>query len=256
MTERKALTKKTRFEVFKRDSFTCQYCGRSAPDVLLQADHIKPVSKNGTNDITNLITSCFDCNSGKSDRELSDDAVMLKRKAQLDKLQERREQIEMMMEWQGGLDDLHDQELNNLVDYINSRMDGFSLNDAGKQNLKSALRRYGLSEMLESASLSADQYILLNIDGNQIQSSIEKFINYIPRIAKSRKLLSEKPYMQDIYRLVNMMRAKKFYTDYRATSYLEQAYLQGTSIEELAGIIRSSGNWSYWVEEMEGVLNG
>jgi 5-methylcytosine-specific restriction endonuclease McrA len=29
---RKALSKKLRFEVFKRDNFTCQYCGRAAPD--------------------------------------------------------------------------------------------------------------------------------------------------------------------------------------------------------------------------------
>lgn len=30
MAKRKSLSKKIRFEVFKRDSFTCQYCGRKA----------------------------------------------------------------------------------------------------------------------------------------------------------------------------------------------------------------------------------
>ncbi len=33
---------KLRFDVFKRDAFTCQYCGKKAPDVVLHADHIKP----------------------------------------------------------------------------------------------------------------------------------------------------------------------------------------------------------------------
>lgn len=47
--KRKSLSKKTRFEVFKRDSFTCQYCGRSAPEVVLQVDHIKPVAKESRN---------------------------------------------------------------------------------------------------------------------------------------------------------------------------------------------------------------
>ena len=42
---RKAISKKLRFEVFKRDSFTCQYCGKSAPDVILHVDHILPVKK-------------------------------------------------------------------------------------------------------------------------------------------------------------------------------------------------------------------
>lgn len=57
IARREALSKSIRFEVFKRDSFKCQYCGGEAPNVLLHVDHIEPVSKGGTNDITNLITS-------------------------------------------------------------------------------------------------------------------------------------------------------------------------------------------------------
>lgn len=48
--KRVPISKALRFEVFKRDSFTCQYCGRSAPEVVLEVDHIVPVSKGGTND--------------------------------------------------------------------------------------------------------------------------------------------------------------------------------------------------------------
>lgn len=66
-----SLSKKTRFEVFKRDSFTCQYCGNNPPVVVLEVDHIVPVSRGGEDVIDNLITSCFDCNRGKSDRELT-----------------------------------------------------------------------------------------------------------------------------------------------------------------------------------------
>ena len=71
MAKRKGISKSTRFEVFKRDSFTCQYCGKSAPDVVLEVDHINPVSKGGDNDISNLITACFDCNRGKKDKKLT-----------------------------------------------------------------------------------------------------------------------------------------------------------------------------------------
>ena len=73
--ERKSISKKLRFEVYKRDSFTCQYCGRKAPDVALNVDHVVPVSKGGTNDILNLITSCFDCNNGKRDIPLNEENV-------------------------------------------------------------------------------------------------------------------------------------------------------------------------------------
>lgn len=44
---RKAISKKTRFEVFKRDRFTCQYCGATPPGVLLHIDHIHPVAEGG-----------------------------------------------------------------------------------------------------------------------------------------------------------------------------------------------------------------
>ena len=52
----------------------CQYCGdnlKKHADIQLVVDHIIPLEKGGTNDMTNLITSCFDCNEGKKDRMLA-----------------------------------------------------------------------------------------------------------------------------------------------------------------------------------------
>ena len=59
MAERKALSKKIRFEVFKRDKFQCQYCGSSAPDVVLNVDHFDPVANGGTNELVNLSADEF-----------------------------------------------------------------------------------------------------------------------------------------------------------------------------------------------------
>lgn len=70
--DRKPLSKRVRFGVFKRDSFCCQYCGSHPPSVVLEVDHIIPISKGGNNNIDNLITSCFECNRGKSNIELSE----------------------------------------------------------------------------------------------------------------------------------------------------------------------------------------
>jgi len=71
MEKRKSISKKIRFEVFKRDSFTCQYCSAKPPKVPLELDHLIPVCKGGKNNIDNLITACFDCNRGKSGNELT-----------------------------------------------------------------------------------------------------------------------------------------------------------------------------------------
>lgn len=56
-----------RFEILSRDNFTCQYCGRKAPDVILHIDHIQPLSKGGSSSKNNLTTACQECNYGKSD---------------------------------------------------------------------------------------------------------------------------------------------------------------------------------------------
>jgi len=66
MSNRPSISKSIRFKVFKRDSFSCQYCGATPPSVVLEVDHIHPVSKGGNNSLDNLITSCFECNRGKS----------------------------------------------------------------------------------------------------------------------------------------------------------------------------------------------
>lgn len=60
-----AISVRTRFEIFKRDEFTCRYCGKTSPEVILEVDHIVPVAEGGTDDPMNLATSCWACNSGK-----------------------------------------------------------------------------------------------------------------------------------------------------------------------------------------------
>lgn len=63
------ISKQLRFEIFTRDNFTCQYCGKKAEDgIKLHVDHKTPVSSGGKSDFNNLITACEDCNLGKSDK--------------------------------------------------------------------------------------------------------------------------------------------------------------------------------------------
>lgn len=89
--KRQAISKKTRFEVFKRDGFSCQYCGAHPPAVTLQVDHIVAVAKGGDNGMDNLITACQPCNLGKSANSLTDVPQSLKTKAA--DIAEREEQL-------------------------------------------------------------------------------------------------------------------------------------------------------------------
>jgi len=67
-----AISRKLRFDVFKRDFFSCQYCGNKPPRVVLEADHVIPKSRGGPDVMLNLVTSCFDCNRGKRDHSLDE----------------------------------------------------------------------------------------------------------------------------------------------------------------------------------------
>lgn len=61
-----AVTKRTRYEVLRRDNNTCRYCGATAPDSPLTIDHVTPVALGGTDTPDNLVAACRDCNAGKA----------------------------------------------------------------------------------------------------------------------------------------------------------------------------------------------
>lgn len=83
MSERTPISKKLRFDVFKRDGFRCTYCGATPSEtVILEVDHIHPVAEGGSNDIDNLVAACFDCNRGKRDGLLSSVPQSLSDKAE------------------------------------------------------------------------------------------------------------------------------------------------------------------------------
>ena len=157
MAKRKPISKKTRFEVFKRDSFQCKYCGAKAPDVLLEIDHIKPVSKGGENDITNLITACFDCNRGKGKREIGDKTEVHKQRPELERLQNEKEQLMMLLEWREELKSLSAIKIDKAVEYFE---DVFctSLTDVGISIIAKNVKRYDVRTVLEAIDIAVDRY--------------------------------------------------------------------------------------------------
>ena len=55
----------TRFNVFLRDRFTCQYCGQAFSSSTLTFEHVIPRSRGGRTTWTNIVTACAPCNRGK-----------------------------------------------------------------------------------------------------------------------------------------------------------------------------------------------
>lgn len=67
--ERSIINDDIRYNVLKRDNYTCCICGATSKDgVKLHVDHIIPVSKGGKTIMSNLQTLCDRCNIGKSNK--------------------------------------------------------------------------------------------------------------------------------------------------------------------------------------------
>jgi len=58
----------TRFNLFLRDRFACQYCGRNFPTQDLTFDHVLPRARGGRTTWTNVVTACGACNLRKGSR--------------------------------------------------------------------------------------------------------------------------------------------------------------------------------------------
>lgn len=58
----------TRFNLFLRDRFACQYCSESFPTHELTFDHVIPRSRGGRTSWSNIVTACTRCNLRKSNR--------------------------------------------------------------------------------------------------------------------------------------------------------------------------------------------
>jgi hypothetical protein len=67
------VSKRTRFEVLRRDGYTCRYCRTTAGE--LTVDHVRPTALGGTDDPSNLVACCKDCNAGKSSTSPDEETV-------------------------------------------------------------------------------------------------------------------------------------------------------------------------------------
>lgn len=250
------LPKSLRFEVLKRDKFACQYCGGKAPDVLLQVDHIHPESKGGKHDVLNLITSCQPCNSGKSDRLLSDNAAIEKKRGQLEELQERKEQIEMMCEWQMGLADLGQQTVDAVHEVIRKLTPGFGLGDKSLAEMRSYVTKYGVEAVCAEFRRSCAMHVVI-VDGTATQESVERSYGAALSALKWKSHNERDPIGSQARYIRAVLRNRLRYVNERdALDLLTAALEEGHSFEMLKSMAIRVPSWTVWNKEILDLLEG
>ena len=234
--------KKVRFEVFKRDGFKCQYCGRSAPDVVLHVDHINPKSRGGKNDLVNLITSCADCNLGKGARPLDDASTVDKQRRQLQELNERRLQLQMMVEWREELSRLEDDKVSSLRSEFEKRANA-TVNAHGVRELQKLVRQYPFDMIYEAIEVACTE----KLDGSSRKpdEAIGEAFQYIRRVCNARQALKDEPYLQDLWSIRSTARNRcGYFNNPLALRLLKEAYACGATVESLRQFAREIRSWS------------
>jgi 5-methylcytosine-specific restriction endonuclease McrA len=69
----------SRRNVFNRDRFTCQYCGKQPGSDALTIDHVVPRAQGGESTWTNCVLACWECNTRKADRTPKQAKMRLRR---------------------------------------------------------------------------------------------------------------------------------------------------------------------------------
>lgn len=249
MAERRTISKKTRFEVFKRDKFTCQYCGKSAPDVVLEVDHIKPVSKGGNNSMLNLVTACFECNRGKTNVELSDDSVVKKQEKQLQELAERREQLDMLLEWRAGLSNLEEDCVQAVIDIFLTNTE-WGVSEHGKKSIRKWLKEFSLNEVLEATETAIENYY------TGTEQSWNKAFNKVSGICYTkRKQNNDSRYYYANY-TIKAARGNHWYCDdEKIRLFIFENVHSDEDFEKVKACLKISRNWSDFRENMEKTFN-
>lgn len=237
MTKRKALSQKTRFEVFKRDKFTCQYCGAKAPDVVLQADHIHPVAEGGQDDILNLVTSCEGCNSGKGARTLSDMSVVERQRLQIEELEERRQQLEMILQWRDGLQQLKEDAAETIADAIEGRSK-FRPNENGMKDVRRWLRQYDFEAVLKAMDKAFDVYL----DDDDAETWNKAF-NMIGRFLQIDKASATDPHIGRMLYIQGILRKRSRDRRLNCVDALREMLDAGLTPDELESIAKGATSW-------------
>jgi hypothetical protein len=173
--KRKGISEKVRFEVFKRDNFTCKYCGKtSGVNTILQVDHIIPVFEGGTNEIINLATSCFECNIGKGKRKLDvgqHPAILDEISIQKKKLSLKREQEKQLREYYKLLNKNDSNPIDSFLNSVLNEELNYTLTAIGMKSFHRIYDKLSLEDLRDA--------IQIILERNKVFNSVEDKHKYL-----------------------------------------------------------------------------
>lgn len=239
--------------ILERDEFTCTECGRQVPKVLLYIDKIlSPESEEAMSDMpeedkyTCLCEECYKQAHGH---------LQIKPAT---RTAERRRQLEMLVEWRREKRGLESDTIAYLVDYINGKIEPYSLSKKGEKDVRVAVKKSNFTDALNAVDETFDRYVTYDNGDDLNRDSVGKFVGKIGGFLYIRSL---PPVEQEMYHVLNCCKVRFTYWDQKKAKVLVQDYIaalreQGWTEEqilddlktELLRVSNEKKNWSEWKE--------
>lgn len=239
--KRIGLSKRVRFEVLQRDNFTCQYCGRSKPDVVLHVDHITPVCEGGQNDLLNLVTACADCNLGKGPRQISQQQIQEKCAAERERLVSERQQLTDMHAWhvtRASLDKESVYLLAELWEQVTS-FGHLAFSEEGLELIQLLLRKFSFDEIADAMRLCWSKH--LPTSQNAAFFDLPRFCGIV-RLQKMNPDESRKRY------ILGILRNRTHANLCTAAQLIDEAMANRAKYEDLEYFAKRCRTWTHFRE--------
>ena len=206
----------------------------------------------------NLTTACQECNAGKSDRRLDDDTVVRRQQQQLEELQARQEQMEMMLQWKRGLIDLEAQAVDSVAELWTELAAGYHLNERGQAELRRLIGKYGAEEVTEALRIATRSYLRFQPgQAVPLKESVEDAWKKVGGICHLRREQEDKPYLRQLYAIRAGLRHRFRYVDEKRAIILMRRVVdeRGVAPAAIEQLVQDAPNWTsfrqtleYWLE--------
>lgn len=209
------LTPSLRRLILERDEFTCTECGQQVPKVLLYIEKIlSPETEEAfaghpeEDKYTCLCESCYKQAHGHLQIKPATRTV------------ERRKQLEMLVEWRREKRGLESDTIAYLIDYINGKIEPYSLSKKGEKDVRVAVKKSNFTEALNAVDETFDRYVTYDNGDDLNRDSVGKFIG---KIGGFLYIHSLPPVEQEIYHICNSCRAHfDYWNQPKGKAYVEE----------------------------------
>lgn len=148
-----------------------------------------------------------------------------------------------------------------LVEYVEDKIQPYTLNSIGKNNLSVLINEFSIEDLINAIDISYKNYITLDDNGNIDNNSVNTFLNKIGGIAHNnslspieQKVKHIKNYAKNKFAYWNEGVANNIINNYikalRKNNWIDEQILEDLN-KEVMNVVTNSGNWSQWRNQME-----